>query len=477
VDTTEVWEILNEHDERDGWHPFHLHVNDFDVLTTSDEGIGPRFYQDTIPLPPLATNAAGEAKPGSVKFCSRFVDYPGRFVYHCHFLFHEDRGMMAAVEVVKQVQIAGSGFPERISLIVGPKADGEENAGVTVLWTNNDATAEHTITAEEFDPYNGRRIFDSGALAQGCSFAHTFDAPGTIPYRCAIHPDERGEIVVEATQAIDIVTVAGEPRFVPADIDVALGAVMSWTNRDSSPHTITVMRRNDDGTLIPAADSPSLTMGTEFRQNFEEGKFEYWSTTHPGITGRFSISPVTRRSVSVAIRDRGFDPDVISVPAGSTVTWTNRGSTPQSIDPLAPTMFHESGPLNADLSCYGGRLVDFGQRFSHRFEGDASYFSKLAMTGKIEISADAPPGEVQIEIVDGSFEPAEVKVQPEVNVTWVNNSTSTHSVTRDRGGFEAFDAELAPAGTFFRSFRADDDGPYTVTYFSKWAMRGTIKVV
>ncbi len=30
---------------------------------------------------------------------SRFVDYPGYYVLHCHILAHEDRGMMATVHV------------------------------------------------------------------------------------------------------------------------------------------------------------------------------------------------------------------------------------------------------------------------------------------------------------------------------------------------------------------------------------------
>ena len=30
---------------------------------------------------------------------SRFVDYPGYYVLHCHILAHEDRGMIATVSV------------------------------------------------------------------------------------------------------------------------------------------------------------------------------------------------------------------------------------------------------------------------------------------------------------------------------------------------------------------------------------------
>jgi FtsP/CotA-like multicopper oxidase with cupredoxin domain len=30
---------------------------------------------------------------------SRFVDFPGLYVMHCHILAHEDRGMMTIVQV------------------------------------------------------------------------------------------------------------------------------------------------------------------------------------------------------------------------------------------------------------------------------------------------------------------------------------------------------------------------------------------
>jgi FtsP/CotA-like multicopper oxidase with cupredoxin domain len=39
--------------------------------------------------------------PGYFKMRSRFVDYPGRYVMHCHILIHEDRGMMFSVQIVR----------------------------------------------------------------------------------------------------------------------------------------------------------------------------------------------------------------------------------------------------------------------------------------------------------------------------------------------------------------------------------------
>jgi FtsP/CotA-like multicopper oxidase with cupredoxin domain len=62
-----------------------------------------------IPAGTIATNAAGQqikkadgtplVVGGYFKMRSRFVDYPGLFVLHCHILAHEDRGMMTVVDV------------------------------------------------------------------------------------------------------------------------------------------------------------------------------------------------------------------------------------------------------------------------------------------------------------------------------------------------------------------------------------------
>lgn len=55
----------------------------------------------SIPSGNTFTNAAGATFkiPGHFKMRSRFVDYAGFFVLHCHILSHEDRGMMTIVEV------------------------------------------------------------------------------------------------------------------------------------------------------------------------------------------------------------------------------------------------------------------------------------------------------------------------------------------------------------------------------------------
>lgn len=78
-------------------HPFHMHQNPFYVLSIVDAngnellpGGQPR-WQDVVRIP---------RNGGRVVFRSRFWDYPGEFVNHCHLLQHEDWGMMQTVAVV-----------------------------------------------------------------------------------------------------------------------------------------------------------------------------------------------------------------------------------------------------------------------------------------------------------------------------------------------------------------------------------------
>jgi FtsP/CotA-like multicopper oxidase with cupredoxin domain len=71
-------------------HPFHIHVNPFQVTQVNGEPIEPAGYHDTYPVTP----------GGSITFRTRFADFPGRSLYHCHLILHSDIGMMGVFEVV-----------------------------------------------------------------------------------------------------------------------------------------------------------------------------------------------------------------------------------------------------------------------------------------------------------------------------------------------------------------------------------------
>jgi FtsP/CotA-like multicopper oxidase with cupredoxin domain len=84
----EEWTITNV-DEAD--HPFHVHTNPFLVMRVDGKALAEPVWRDTVNVP----------HSGSVTLRSRFEDFTGRFVLHCHILNHEEIGMMQMIEVYK----------------------------------------------------------------------------------------------------------------------------------------------------------------------------------------------------------------------------------------------------------------------------------------------------------------------------------------------------------------------------------------
>ena len=82
ADSTEMWTVSS-----DFHHPFHIHNADIQVISRGAAPPGPydQGWKDTVLL----------NKNETVELAIRFSSYPGRYVFHCHNLEHEDMGMMA----------------------------------------------------------------------------------------------------------------------------------------------------------------------------------------------------------------------------------------------------------------------------------------------------------------------------------------------------------------------------------------------
>jgi hypothetical protein len=81
-------------------HVFHIHVNPFQMVRKDPTGADELVWKDTVLVP---TGTGPDNKPISqvVNVYTRYTDYIGQFVLHCHILDHEDLGMMQVVEVVE----------------------------------------------------------------------------------------------------------------------------------------------------------------------------------------------------------------------------------------------------------------------------------------------------------------------------------------------------------------------------------------
>jgi FtsP/CotA-like multicopper oxidase with cupredoxin domain len=83
----EEWTVFNDHEDD---HVFHIHTNPFQMTHVNGEPLAQPVWRDTVIVP----------REGSVTFRSRFLDFPGKTVLHCHMMNHEELGMMQVVEFV-----------------------------------------------------------------------------------------------------------------------------------------------------------------------------------------------------------------------------------------------------------------------------------------------------------------------------------------------------------------------------------------
>jgi FtsP/CotA-like multicopper oxidase with cupredoxin domain len=109
--TSEQWQVVNT----DSYlaHPFHIHVNPFKVERIEYDDAWVQFYGDRknkrynpitrVPIDPrefVWRDTILLHPCQKVIFNTKFEDFDGCFVMHCHILKHEDQGMMKQVEIL-----------------------------------------------------------------------------------------------------------------------------------------------------------------------------------------------------------------------------------------------------------------------------------------------------------------------------------------------------------------------------------------
>ncbi len=73
-------------------HPFHIHVNHFETIRPGPNGKDESVWKDTLMV--------REGAPLRYRVVrSRYTDFTGAFVLHCHILPHEDQGMMQKIVI------------------------------------------------------------------------------------------------------------------------------------------------------------------------------------------------------------------------------------------------------------------------------------------------------------------------------------------------------------------------------------------
>jgi FtsP/CotA-like multicopper oxidase with cupredoxin domain len=150
--SVEEWTIVNDDGKP---HPFHIHTNPFQVTKINGQNVTAHGLRDTELLPANS----GE----SMTFRTRFRDFTGLTVFHCHLIPHADNGMMSLF---------------RIDL---PTAGGP---GAPIAQVRGDLTPiRWDGTSPTFNPSDGTSLASAFNPSDGTSLASDYNCkiPGSAP--------------------------------------------------------------------------------------------------------------------------------------------------------------------------------------------------------------------------------------------------------------------------------------------------------
>jgi plastocyanin len=96
----------------------------------------------------------------------------------------------ATTEEQAAPEASGGGTEVSMENIEFKPAEVTIKAGDAVTWVNDDSVG-HDVTGDNF------KSGEPGAMKNGDTFEHTFDAAGTFDYVCTVHPGMEGSVTVE----------------------------------------------------------------------------------------------------------------------------------------------------------------------------------------------------------------------------------------------------------------------------------------
>jgi plastocyanin len=101
-------------------------------------------------------------------------------------------------------------------------------------------------------------------------------------------PDALAGEAVKAAQTPATVEIRNF-QFLPATLTVTAGTTVTWTNDDTSPHTVTDKNKAFRSAALDTKDSYSHTFATP-------GEYVYGCTFHPMMVGKIIVKPADKSS-------------------------------------------------------------------------------------------------------------------------------------------------------------------------------------
>ena len=223
---------------------------------------------------------------------------------------------------------------------------------------------------------------------------------------------------------------------------VAVGTTITWTNSADRPHTVTDRGGTFDTNPVGPHQSASVTFTVP-------GTYHYFCRINPSrmngvitVTGDSTGAAVNRvEAIDPALPGERlrFNPDTLTVKAGSTVLVANVGGKPHTL--AADDGSFDSGVVapGAEAGRFAGTnaSVVLTKPGIYRFHCDVH---PQAMTGVITVTGPTQPGpappsdaarQTSVSVVDFAFQPGQASVAPGGKVTWRNGGDAPHTATFD----------------------------------------------
>lgn len=244
-----------------------------------------------------------------------------------------------------------------------------------------------------------------------------------------------------AAAATTAVRITGS-GFVPKTVYVSAGDTVTWTNSTTATHQVVA----DDGSF----SSPVLAAGQSYSHTFTgAGAFAYHDGLHPSLKGTVNVNAHGQ----VTIINGGFEPPTVTVTAGETVTWTNRGTSNHQVV--------------SDDGTFASPVLAPGQTYQHTFlvPGTTNYHDGVnaSLKGSVVVNAAPAPESITLfasrsTVIDGAAVTLSGTVSTQkagetvaIVIDPVGFSSRTITVTTTTGG--RFTATVAPGiGTTYRAF-------------------------
>ena len=351
---------------------------------------------------------------------------------------HRRRHLVAAVGLAIGAVGCGGGGAADGSSITGPRVEPEAPAppsapssnvvttsattfspttitiaqGASVTWRIEGST--HNVTFIANKPTGG----DAPNTAPGGTFVRAFTIPGPYPYECTLHSGMVGTVVVQGATASVFTSVAVSPSTPGVTVGATTPLAASARDQDGNALAgVAAATWTSSNTAVATVDASGVVTGVAAGTATITASMVSGGLTKTGTATLTVTAAPSVGSVTVTTPNETFAPPLVTIAAGSAVTWQFSGA-------LHNVTFGALKPAGGDIANTAAGIA-----VARTFATAGTYTYECTrhggMTGQVVVTGGATPpppppptsGSV-VQATPNAFTPERLEIAPGGTVTW-----------------------------------------------------------